>query len=105
MHLNARISAPPRPTLMLDHPGWLIDPSGSTRRSFRSGETVWTLIYESPNNGSAPRFTLETPDGAPADELHLKEASFDPAALPPLLQDAHPFRNAVPRHRIPNPDL
>lgn len=105
MHLDARISAPPRPTLMLDHPGWQISPTGSTRRSFRSGETTWTVIYESHNNGSAPRITLDTPDDAPADELHLKEASFDPATLPSLLQDAHPFRSAVPLHRIPNPDL
>lgn len=86
------------PSISLDHPGWLGNTHGRTRRVFRASNTLWTAICE------ADQVTFE-PAGDQGDTAMPHVDRFDPSSLPPYFHAAAPLRDNTCVQRVRNPDL
>lgn len=93
----------PRPTaLAVDHPGWLTNHHGHTRRAFHSGDTLWVAVYKPNGTPFTPTIEIIQPGTITKNPIIDR---FDPTVLPPLFHHATPVRDNVQLGRIRNPSL
>jgi DNA-3-methyladenine glycosylase II len=98
---NTLVTTTTVPDVMLDHPSWLAAADGTTYRSVRSGESVWSVTC-SPVTDTSRRVCLTLVAGvgaAPAIDVVY------PASLASQAPLAGALNNAGPVARMRNPDL
>ncbi|XVV04090.1 hypothetical protein ACQPW3_01275 [Actinosynnema sp. CA-248983] len=90
------------PTVMLDHPAWLIAEDGRAYRAVRSGGDVWSIVCIPSDDGIGHIVELTGPvDRSTAPLVDV----FDPAMLDAPDAIAGPLRDGGLVSRLRNPDL
>jgi DNA-3-methyladenine glycosylase II len=86
----------------VDHPGWLTNHHGHTRRASHTGDTLWAAIHKPTATTFTPTIEIIQPGTVTKNPIIDR---FDPTILPPVLHHATPVRDNVPIGRIRNPSL